>query len=294
MVVSIVETAVFPPTCMVASTTEGESGGGLSALRTLRVFRVLKLIRFIPSLRILVATIVAMVQHILPFMMLTSLMIFIFTLMGMQFFANRLRFDDAGYSLQTGSPRWFASSPQRLNFDSFMWAITTVFVVITGENWNEVYYDAFKALEGQGAGGRIALIERLESTSVHRSAQLVPATRGGGTSWWGRRGILVRVRAPTYSSGSAAAGARAQRARSRRRCCSETAAAPPSDRPPVMPAHGHGHVHVHVHVCMRMCMCARRRVKSASHRGRSNAASSTSGTARLTGGMNDMKLKGKA
>ena len=48
-----------------------------------------------------------------PFAVLLFLFMYIFSLLGMQFFANRLRFDDA---LQPADGLgWFASSPQRLN-----------------------------------------------------------------------------------------------------------------------------------------------------------------------------------
>merc|ERR1719502_753948 len=86
----------------------------------------------------------ATTYDIWPFAVLLFLFMYIFSLLGMQFFANQLRFDDAGYALQVGTPRWYAAESERLNFDSFLWAITTVFVVITGENWNVVMYDCWR------------------------------------------------------------------------------------------------------------------------------------------------------
>ena len=139
VLISVVETALeWPPGFFTGPKTDDEvaDGGGqsgLSVLRAVRLFRIFKLARQWKAMHKLLEKTLATTYDIWPFAVLLFLFMYIFSLLGMQFFANRLRFDDAGYSLQTGSPRWYASSPQRLNFDSFMWAITTVFVVITAE-----------------------------------------------------------------------------------------------------------------------------------------------------------------
>ena len=86
--------------------------------------------------------------------LLMMLFVYIFSLLGMQLFANRMRFDSWGYSIEIGAPEWFttrtdeegnvrlgAQSP-RANFDSLTWAFTTIFQVLVGEGWNEVFYDA--------------------------------------------------------------------------------------------------------------------------------------------------------
>ena len=46
-----------------------------------------------------------------PFAVLLFLFVYKFSVLGAQFFANRLRSDDTGYSLQTGSPRWLSEQP---------------------------------------------------------------------------------------------------------------------------------------------------------------------------------------
>jgi hypothetical protein len=42
---------------------------------------------------------------------LLFLFVYRFSVLGAHFFANRLRSDDTGYSLQTGSPRWLSEQP---------------------------------------------------------------------------------------------------------------------------------------------------------------------------------------
>ena len=77
---------------------------------------------------------------------------YIYALIGMQFFANRMRFDpDTGapvrFNLDLDSAYYNAEIP-RSNFDSFTHALVTVFQVLTGENWNSVMYDARRATNG--------------------------------------------------------------------------------------------------------------------------------------------------
>src|SRR3546814_388590 len=65
-------------------------------------------------------------------------------MLGMALFANRLRFDDEGYPVGLSNPDWKDAEVPRSNFDTFQLAFTTTFSVLTGENWNVVFYDAYK------------------------------------------------------------------------------------------------------------------------------------------------------
>ena len=58
------------------------------------------------------------------------LFIFIFALLGMQTFGGK--FDFPG------------EEKPRQNFDTFSWAMVTVFQILTGENWNAVMYDCIR------------------------------------------------------------------------------------------------------------------------------------------------------
>jgi hypothetical protein len=150
VVISLVETGIAPPSFLTGAIGNEAAGGGLSTLRTLRVFRVVKLIRFVPSLRILVGTMVAMVQHIFPFLLLTLIMIYIFTLMGMQLFANRFRFDpDTGYAVGFGDPTYNISTVDD-GWDTFPQAALRTFVILTGDDWSEEMYKARRSTGGLG------------------------------------------------------------------------------------------------------------------------------------------------
>ena len=125
---------------------EAASGGAgaLSVLRAVRLFRVFKLARQWKSMHTLLAKTLTTCYDIWPFAVLLFLFIYIFALLGMQFFANQMRFDDDGYPLVVATEAWSAAEATRLSFDNFMWAMTTVFVVLTGENWNSVMYDCWR------------------------------------------------------------------------------------------------------------------------------------------------------
>ncbi len=54
------------------------------------------------------------------------LLIFIYALIGMQFFSDELTTAD--------------EEPSRYTFETFVWSLITIFIILTGENWNEVMY----------------------------------------------------------------------------------------------------------------------------------------------------------
>jgi uncharacterized protein YjbI with pentapeptide repeats len=127
--------------------SSSDSGGGssiLSVLRAVRLFRVFKLARSWKSMHQLLEKTLATFYSIGPFSFLMFIFIYIFALLGMQFFANRLRFDDHGFGLEIASEEWYAAESTRLSFDSWLWAMTTVYVVLSGENWNVIMYDCWR------------------------------------------------------------------------------------------------------------------------------------------------------
>ena len=63
-------------------------------------------------------------------------------MIGMQFFANRLRFDENGFRVRPGTPGYDDAEVPRSHFDTLLWAFTTIFQVLSGENWNDVFSDS--------------------------------------------------------------------------------------------------------------------------------------------------------
>ena len=74
-------------------------GGAVSAFRTFRLFRVFKLARSWKSLNQILNTIALTLKDVANFAVLLFIIMYIFALMGGQFFANRYCFDDQGSNL---------------------------------------------------------------------------------------------------------------------------------------------------------------------------------------------------
>lgn len=70
------------------------SGGVISAFRALRLLRVFKLARNWPSLQNLIETMTKTLADISYFAVLMLLFIFIYSLLGMEFFAHLIKLDD--------------------------------------------------------------------------------------------------------------------------------------------------------------------------------------------------------
>jgi hypothetical protein len=116
-----------------------EAGGAISAFRIFRLFRLIKLVKGWKRFQELVNTIVLSFKDVSNFSVLLFLFIFIYTLLGRELFAYKIKFDENG-KFSTSSK---AESP-RNNFDSFVNAIITIFIVLTGETWNLIMYDAYR------------------------------------------------------------------------------------------------------------------------------------------------------
>uniref|UniRef100_H2YFM3 Ion transport domain-containing protein n=1 Tax=Ciona savignyi TaxID=51511 RepID=H2YFM3_CIOSA len=137
------------------------SGGGLSVLRTFRLLRVLKLVRFMPALQRQLVVLMKTMDNVATFMMLLTLFIFIFSILGMHLFGC-----DFCWVNQYGR-----TECDRKNFDSLLWAFVTVFQltvpsyilnivspgktririnplhpqILTQEDWNIVLYNGMAA-----------------------------------------------------------------------------------------------------------------------------------------------------
>merc|ERR1711871_965220 len=97
VILSISSTVIDPPLLIFGGERSEESSSSISVLRSFRLFRVFKLITKNKKMRALLAKIIKTVGEMSSFAVLLFLFIYIFTLIGMQFFGNRFRFNDRGY-----------------------------------------------------------------------------------------------------------------------------------------------------------------------------------------------------
>ncbi|XP_036376791.1 voltage-dependent T-type calcium channel subunit alpha-1I-like [Megalops cyprinoides] len=141
---------IFDGIIVIISVCEiiGQSDGGLSVLRTFRLLRVLKLVRFMPALRRQLVVLMKTMDNVATFCMLLMLFIFIFSILGMHIFGCK-------FSLKTEAGD---TVPDRKNFDSLLWAIVTVFQILTQEDWNVVLYNGMASTSPWAALYFVALM----------------------------------------------------------------------------------------------------------------------------------------
>ena len=109
---------------VVPQDESGEGGGGLGMLRAFRLLRIFKIIKSWESLKVLLSTVFESLQAITNLGVLIVLFLFIFALLCKQFFSEPL-LDDGG-------------EISRYSFGDTFTALITMFIILTGENWNEV------------------------------------------------------------------------------------------------------------------------------------------------------------
>ncbi len=145
VIVSLADIISSPP--VLFGGPQNSNGGAITALRCFRIFRIFKMFGRWSNMRILVKRIVSIVNQTMNLIALLLLFLFICTLIGMQFFANRLRFRDNGTVIkEIQSEEWKnAGDWPRSNFDDFTHSFATVFQIMTTENWNNVMYDCWRA-----------------------------------------------------------------------------------------------------------------------------------------------------
>ena len=72
------------------------------------------------------------------FLVLLILLMFIYTLLGQELFAHKIRYNELGNVDENGT------SP-RENFDDFLHGFTTIFICLIGDDWNLVMYSHARA-----------------------------------------------------------------------------------------------------------------------------------------------------
>lgn len=110
--------------------------GALSALRAVRifrVFRVLRVARLLRGLKSMIQIINVISRSISSFIYLALLLllfVFIYALLGMQIFGGAFTDPEVVGTI-------------RYNYDSFLNAFITSFIMLTTENWNSIMFYAF-------------------------------------------------------------------------------------------------------------------------------------------------------
>ena len=117
----------------------------ITLFRTFRILRIFKLAKSWKRLENLLITIGRTLKDVSAFSILLFLIIFIYSLLGMELFGYKALFDDDGnLDLENGTT-------VVENFDNFLDAFTTVFIVLTGDSWSVFYFNMYRATNGYSA-----------------------------------------------------------------------------------------------------------------------------------------------
>ena len=96
--------------------------------------RVFRLARKWKTFHKMMVKIVQTINDIFTFFVLLLIIVFVFTLLGLEIFNHDLRINEYDQVCQPDDKDPTCISP-RLNFDNFMNGFVTVFVCLIGEDW---------------------------------------------------------------------------------------------------------------------------------------------------------------
>ena len=116
-------------------------GSVITALRAFRLLRIFKLAKTWKRFELLLETMVSTLKDIASFSVLLFLFIFIFTLLGMELFAYKVKFNR-----ETDQVDLVDGESPDVNFDNFINAFSLVFIVLTNDGTSEIYYNLYRSV----------------------------------------------------------------------------------------------------------------------------------------------------
>jgi len=146
VVMSIIELCISPPS-FISNRNKHGSSSRLSAFRMLRLLRLFKLAKQWKTMQKLIEKMTRALSDLSYLMVVLILFVYVVSLIGMEFFANRMRFDGFGFSTPLQDPNWSDGWVPRANYDTITWALFNTLNIMTAENWNNIMYDGWRATE---------------------------------------------------------------------------------------------------------------------------------------------------
>jgi hypothetical protein len=116
-----------------------------SVFRVFRLLRVFKLASYWHSFNYFLLTIQNTLTKIGSFIALLLFFIFIYAILGLEFFSNKIRFDydnqPIPYFAPTNANVSRVRSVPPSNFDTFAFSFISVFIVLANDGWTTVFFD---------------------------------------------------------------------------------------------------------------------------------------------------------
>ena len=139
-------TDIFVSNFLLKGSKDQSSGTVITALRGFRLLRIFKLAKQWKRFELLLETLGRTLVDIATFSILLFLFIFTFTLLGLELFAERAKFDRALNVVDISN----GQSPE-FNFDNFFNSFTTVFIVLTNDAMAAIYQSHYRAVGAASA-----------------------------------------------------------------------------------------------------------------------------------------------
>ena len=118
-----------------------KTGSVVTALRAFRLLRVFKLAKTWKRFELLLETMANTLKDVATFSILLFLFIFIFTLLGMELFAFKVKFNE-----ETDKVDLEGGTSPSVNFDSFLNSFSLVFIVLTNDGISDIYYKLYRTV----------------------------------------------------------------------------------------------------------------------------------------------------
>ena len=136
------DTSAFSST----SNTSRRSTSIASIFRVLRIVRVFKLFRSMNQFRIVMEAIRQTIIRMVDFLLLFLVILYMYALLGFSLFDNSLKFD-------AHSGKYSASSNSNsVNFDNLANCLISVFVVIIGDHWDDLFVECYRSEKNNHIG----------------------------------------------------------------------------------------------------------------------------------------------
>ena len=122
--------AVLVSITLLEEVTTFQEASAFSALRAIRLLRIVRLARSWKTFNDLLLKMAKSLKDISTFSILLFISMTIFTLLGLELYANKIKFTD------DGMPTAGTGTSPRMNFDNTVNSFITIFIVIVGDDWN--------------------------------------------------------------------------------------------------------------------------------------------------------------
>ena len=125
---------------LTLSNTTTNDGGAITAMRGFRLLRIFKLAKSWRELQELLKTIASTIKDVSYFSLLLFLFISTYSLLGMQIFGHKMKFNDQDQlDLENGSV------PDS-TFDNYLEGFYSVFIVLANDGWSTIYFNCYRAV----------------------------------------------------------------------------------------------------------------------------------------------------